>query len=128
MAEKILQIVIQGAATLAALAIPGLIWLYYAFKNHQKNYELDKIALNERLIDKLNIERLTTEKEALRMKEDYSEKITKITVELNHFGSTMSSYIKRSVEVDEEQTKSINDLRNLIIEKLLNEKVGKGGG
>lgn len=120
MTPVVQQYILMVSASLTVPAVIGLLWLFYSFKNHLRNFEEYKNDQNGRLEDKLKIERLTTEKEQFRLKEDYSEKISKIATENHSLSITMSNYMKRSVEVDEEQTQSIKDLQKLIIDKLLN--------
>jgi hypothetical protein len=116
MIESVFSTVI-GA--LAVMSVVGLIWLYYSHRNHLINYEEYKTDQDEYIADKLKIERLETEKQALELKSDYNEKFNALRNQNAILSSTMENYIKRSVQVDEEQTESIKELRDLIINQLL---------
>jgi hypothetical protein len=114
------NLLVTVVGSLVVMAIIALIWLYYSFKNHMQNYEVYKKEQDEYINDKLKIERLTTEKQALELKADYTEKFNMLKNEHVVISSTMENYIKRSVEVDEKQTESIDKLYDLIINRLLN--------
>lgn len=122
MMELITKYLIAVMSPLTVGAIIGLIWLFYSFKNHLKNYGEFKADVRERIEDKIKLERTLTEKQALEMRADYMEKFNSVSSGNSLLAEKIESYIERSVKVDEEQTESINKLRDLILQRLLNAK------